>query len=109
MLPTEVAKVLRAGQVFEPRHHDNVTLFFSDVVGFTDMCSELPPWDIIDMLNRLYTVMDYLAEHFGLYKVETVSFPVFSICLQSLLPPPNLNWYKDRRCLHVLLRITRRK
>lgn len=73
MLPQEVATILRAGRAFEPRHHENVTLFFSDVVGFTDMCSELPPWDIIDMLNRLYTVMDFLAERFLLYKVETVS------------------------------------
>jgi len=73
MLPREVATILRAGRAFEPRHHENVTLFFSDVVGFTDMCSELPPWDIIDMLNRLYTVMDFLAERFLLYKVETVS------------------------------------
>ena len=73
MLPQEVATILRAGRAFEPRHHENVTLFFSDVVGFTDMCSEMPPWDVIDMLNRLYTVMDFLAERFLLYKVETVS------------------------------------
>ena len=72
MLPREVAERLRSGKTFEPTHHDNVTLFFSDVVGFTNMCSELPPWDIIDMLNRLYTVMDYLAAAFNLYKVETI-------------------------------------
>eukprot|EP00559_Dactyliosolen_fragilissimus_P009842 CAMPEP_0184855690 /NCGR_PEP_ID=MMETSP0580-20130426/842_1 /TAXON_ID=1118495 /ORGANISM="Dactyliosolen fragilissimus" /LENGTH=695 /DNA_ID=CAMNT_0027350255 /DNA_START=61 /DNA_END=2148 /DNA_ORIENTATION=- len=72
MLPKHVADSLRQGKTYEPEHYDDVTLFFSDVVGFTDICSKLPPWDIIDMLNRLYSVMDYLAEKFELYKVETI-------------------------------------
>ncbi len=86
MLPQNVAQILRSGRTFEPTHHENVTLFFSDVVGFTDMCSELPPWDIIDMLNRLYTVMDYLAAKFNLYKVETIG-DAYMCC--SGLPEPN--------------------
>lgn len=73
MLPRDVAQTLRNGNPYEPKHHENVTLFFSDVVGFTDLCAQLPPWDIVDMLNRLYTVMDFLADRFHLYKVETVS------------------------------------
>lgn len=73
MLPQDVAQTLRNGNPYEPKHHENVTLFFSDVVGFTNLCSQLPPWDIVDMLNRLYTVMDFLADRFKLYKVETVS------------------------------------
>ena len=86
MLPQNVAQILRSGETFEPSHHENVTLFFSDVVGFTDMCSELPPWDIIDMLNRLYNVMDYLAAKFKLYKVETIG-DAYMCC--SGLPEPN--------------------
>lgn len=85
MLPREVAKILRSGKPFEPSYHDNVTLFFSDVVGFTDMCSELFPWDIIDMLNRLYTVMDLLVEKFKLYKVETIGDAY--MCCSGLLEP----------------------
>lgn len=72
MLPKHVADHLRSGQVFEPASHDNMTLFFSDVVGFTSMCAGLDPWDVIDMLNQLYTVMDFLAAKFNLYKVETI-------------------------------------
>lgn len=72
MLPKDVAELLRNGQTFEPQHHENVTLFFSDVVGFTEMSAELAPWEVIDMLNTLYTLMDYLAEKFKLYKVETI-------------------------------------
>lgn len=72
MLPKGVADLLRTGKTFEPQHHENVTLFFSDIIGFTKMSAELAPWEVIDMLNTLYTLMDYLAEKFRLYKVETI-------------------------------------
>jgi class 3 adenylate cyclase len=85
MLPRDVAKILRNGKPFEPAFHENVTLLFSDVVGFTDMCSELPPWEIIDMLNRLYNVMDLLAEKFNLYKVETIGDAY--MCCSGVLEP----------------------
>lgn len=72
MLPAQVADQLRQGGVVEPKHYENVTLFFSDVVGFTSICDRVDPWDVIDMLNQLYSVMDHLAEKFKLYKVETI-------------------------------------
>ena len=72
MLPKDVALSLRNGQIYEPQHHENVTLFFSDVIGFTEMCSELAPWEVVDVLNTLYTIMDFLVDRFGLYKVETI-------------------------------------
>ena len=47
-------------------------MFFSDIVGFTDICNEIYPWEVIAMLNRLYLLMDILAKHFQLFKVETI-------------------------------------
>jgi len=47
-------------------------MFFSDIVGFTTICKQIYPWDVIAMLNRLYCVMDFLALRFKLYKVETI-------------------------------------
>lgn len=72
MLPPHVANELRAGKLVEPELHENVTLFFSDIVGFTNICEDIFPWDCVDLLNRLYCVMDYLSAKFDLYKVETI-------------------------------------
>lgn len=72
MLPPHVADDLRAGKTVQPQLHDNVTLFFSDIVGFTTICDEIFPWDCVDLLNRLYCVMDFLAAKFDLYKIETI-------------------------------------
>lgn len=72
IIPHKVAEDLRNGKTVEPALHEHVTLFFSDVVGFTNICDQVEPWDVIDMMNQLYSVMDFLASHFDLYKVETV-------------------------------------
>jgi hypothetical protein len=71
LLPVHAAEGLRKGQVVKPRMHFNVTLFFSDVVGFTTICRQVNPTEVVDMLNRLYMVMDYLAKKFNLFKIET--------------------------------------
>jgi len=72
MLPKNVADDLRKGKTVEPRYFGNVTLFFSDIEGFTTLCDQIQPWDVIDMMNQLYSVMDFLVDRFKLYKVETV-------------------------------------
>jgi len=72
MLPPKVAEELRRGKAVEPQFHENTTLFFSDIEGFTALCNKMEPWDVIELLNRLYSVMDYLASHFKLFKVETI-------------------------------------
>jgi class 3 adenylate cyclase len=69
LLPTHAAEGLRAGKTVEPMMHKHVTMFFSDVVGFTTICEKIYPWEVISMLNRLYCVMDYLATKFNLFKV----------------------------------------
>ena len=56
----------------KPETFEEVTIFFSDVVGFTDICAQVPPIEVVKMLNRLYTVMDYCTAQFPLYKVETI-------------------------------------
>jgi class 3 adenylate cyclase len=86
ILPEKVADDLRKGKTIEPTFHENVTLFFSDIVDFTKLCGQVEPWNVIDMMNQLYSVMDFLADRFNLYKVETVG-DSYMCC--SGLPEPD--------------------
>lgn len=72
ILPPKVADQIIAGKQVEPELFEEVTIFFSDVVGFTNICSQVSPVEVVRMLNDLYTVMDYCTSLFPLYKVETI-------------------------------------
>nr|QNG40945.1 soluble GCY-like 6 [Placozoa sp. H4] len=54
------------------RRVDNVTVLFSDIVGFTAICSTCEPFVVVEMLNRLYTKFDDLSAKLNVYKVETI-------------------------------------
>ena len=72
VFPKHVAEALREGRKVEPENHECVTIFFSDIVGFTSISSELDPLKISDLLDRLYNSFDALSRYHDVFKVETI-------------------------------------
>lgn len=71
MMPKKaIAKLQRGQSVIEK--YDQVTIFFSDIVGFTSMAGEMTPMQVMAMLNDLYTEFDALVDKHKVYKVETI-------------------------------------
>ncbi|WP_191015297.1 adenylate/guanylate cyclase domain-containing protein [Treponema zioleckii] len=86
ILPDKIADELRddvhsIGEAFE-----DVTLLFSDIVGFTNTSSQHSASEIVDALNDLFSRFDERASRSGVEKIKTIGDAYMAACG---LPAPN--------------------
>jgi class 3 adenylate cyclase len=80
VLPAPIANRLRGGEQGIADGFAEVTVAFADIVGFTAMSSEMPPADVVSLLNGLFTRFDDAAHELGIEKIKTVGDAYMAVC-----------------------------
>jgi adenylate cyclase len=72
VLPASIANRLKAAEAPIADAFQSVTVLFADIVGFTPLSSEADPDDVVNMLNRVFSDFDDLAERHRVEKIKTI-------------------------------------
>jgi class 3 adenylate cyclase len=72
ILPAQIADELRARGQVEPRYFEDVTILFSDFVGFTHATENLAAEDLVNLLHTYFTAFDRIVGRYGLEKLKTI-------------------------------------
>lgn len=86
ILPARVADELKQTGKTLPELFENVTVLFSDFVGFTDLSARIQPELLIEELNDLFTRFDAIIEANGCERIKTIGDAYLAVCG---MPAPN--------------------
>lgn len=79
ILPERVIKDLSDKGESTPEIFENVTVFFSDIVGFTYLSSILDPAFLISELNDIFTNFDHIFTRNGCERIKTIGDAYLSV------------------------------
>ena len=72
ILPKRIVMRLSDGETVIADQLSDVTILFSDLVGFTKLSSRLSAGDLVRLLNSLFSEFDRLALGLGIEKIKTI-------------------------------------
>lgn len=99
VLPESVAVRLKKGEERIADAMENVTVVFTDLVGFTNMASRIDPERLVTVLNDVFGHFDQLAQNYRLEKIKTIGD---AYMLVGGIPPCEGN--HAVRCMEFALR-----
>ena len=72
VLPAAIAQKLKQQVGIIADRYNDVSVLFADLVGFTPLSLRLAPTELLELLNRVFSEFDELADAHGLEKIKTI-------------------------------------
>jgi class 3 adenylate cyclase/HAMP domain-containing protein len=79
VLPEQVATELAAEGRVTPRYFEDVTIVFTDFVGFTLSTEKMAAEELVPVLNGYFTAFDEIVGRYGLEKLKTIGDSYFCV------------------------------
>jgi len=80
ILPKSIAERLKNNERTIVEKHKNISVFFSDIAGFTSYSQEVTPEVLLMMLNTVFTEFDSLAFSNSVEKIKTIGDAYMAVC-----------------------------
>lgn len=88
ILPSPIAQKLKEGQSNIADGFAAATILFADLVNFTQLAEQVPPAELVAMLNEIFSAFDRLTERYGLEKIKTIG-DAYMVVGGLPMPQPN--------------------
>jgi class 3 adenylate cyclase len=72
ILPAETAAELKLTGKAQPQRFENVTVLFTDFVGFSKISEQLNPDVLLEALGFYFAAFDEITSRYGLEKIKTI-------------------------------------
>ncbi|HTW68228.1 MAG TPA: adenylate/guanylate cyclase domain-containing protein [Bryobacteraceae bacterium] len=80
ILPAKIAGELQSRGTVEPMYFEDVTIGFTDFVGFTLATEKLAAEEIVGLLHEYFTAFDRIVSRYGLEKMKTIGDSYMFVC-----------------------------
>jgi len=80
ILPEAIVTRLQGGEKDISDAFGSVSILFADIVNFTPLSQEIPPAELVEILNRIFSEFDDLSEKYGLEKIKTIGDAYMVAC-----------------------------
>ncbi len=81
ILPEEIVKHLeKYGKIPDPNLFKEVSILFTDFVGFTELSSKIPPRLLIGELNDMFTEFDEIVKKNHCERIKTIGDAYLAVC-----------------------------
>jgi adenylate cyclase len=72
ILPQSIVSRMRNGETVIADRHEDATILFVDLVGFTSLSTQYPPDKVLDILSKIFARFDGAVAAHGLEKIKTI-------------------------------------
>lgn len=80
ILPKEISEELKENGKATARRHDNVSVMFTDMKGFTKAAENMTPEQLVNELDECFIHFDAIVGKYGIEKIKTIGDSYMCAC-----------------------------